>query len=87
MKRIITLILVFSLLLLCLNPLSVSAAASDMISFHISSTDDWSAVKFLSKWKTFPAGNYKATIKLKKYRVMSRILKSEMNMKYLLFLR
>ncbi len=47
-------------------PASASGSNSDMISFHVSSTSDWSAFKFLSSWQTFSAGNYKASVKLKK---------------------
>jgi len=48
---------------------SVTATASDTnsqtIHFFIDDSDNWSAVKYLTSWSTFTAGNYKASIKFK----------------------
>lgn len=70
-KKILSLLLAICLIFSLLNSVSMLTASAsgsnpDIISFHISSTEDWAAVKFLSHWQTFPAGNYKATVKLKK---------------------
>jgi len=49
---------------LCVFTANATDTDSDMINFHLS-TSNWAAVKFLSSWQSFPAGNYKASVKLK----------------------